>query len=401
MKNLKLFFLGFLILMASCKGSSETTTLTDEPSTDEVASDDTADDSTSETPETEEEPVVEPEYYLYQAHSEVDVDGDGVMDVYETTTYNTDGEPLKSESDDNQDGVIEDWQEYEYDEVGCLVRHTYDGSFIVADYFYACDENLNTIEEIRDSGRDGVYESVTVRAYNSQGHFLMEVRDQNADGSWDFRSIKSYDITGELETGFDLDNDGDGIWDYRSYQSYDANDFLVGVMTDSDGDGVVNSSATYTRDGEGRTLEMKSDYDNDGVANAVTQYEYNAEGNKIGEKRDLNQDGVFEEVYTYTYTESTWSNAEFEIEVGDPVMTEIVLVDDLGVLLFKGNYIYSEDGREVSYDVDSDGNGVVDSREYYKYDDRGNRIEYFSDSDLTTPAYDYHELIENIYKVVS
>ncbi len=153
--------------------------------------------------------------------SQVDVDGDGTVDVAHLTDANGanvnvyldgNGDVILAETDQNADGVI-DTLTYVGEDGLILQEHDVDQDGR-ADYRTALDDAGNTVRlDVFNEAGDGVF---------------MSVHDTDGDGIPD---LATADLDGDgIQESAVLDTDGDGIADT--------------VLTDTDGDGEVDTVST-------------------------------------------------------------------------------------------------------------------------------------------------------------
>jgi hypothetical protein len=141
-------------------------------------------------------------------------------------------------------------------------------------------------------------------------------------------------------TYYTYDDGPDGISDWITIYTYDADGNLDTVTVDEDADGLIDRIITYTWTADGQQSTIGYDLDADGVDDYTVEYYYDAAGNEIRAKLLMGTTTI--EAYDYTY---------------------------------------DADGNMLSYEVDSDGDGVVDSRATYTWDVNGNLVRTETDSD--------------------
>ncbi len=294
-----------------------------------------------------------------------DTDGDGLLDEYDTvngilTANNATngGNTPATFPDVNNPGGNRDWRQ--------AADRDNDG---VADNVDVDDDNDGITDLVENGGfnpfgdtdGDGILNLADPTPGAGQPAFV----DANGDGINDFYDT---DRDGVINS-FDLDTDGDGIPDLVEAGGIDTNGDgrIDGTFTDTDGDGLAN---TYDTDNGGVNI-ANLDTDGDGIPNYK---DLDSDGDGIPDVVeaggiDANNDGRFDNV---TDTDADGLSDLVDGDVGNDGIAE----NTAGALIITST-VGGTPGRPASYpranadgnglpnpyDLDSDGDGILDSRE--------------------------------------
>lgn len=198
----------------------------------------------------------------------------------------------------DENGAIEDYETYEYDDWGNRLRHI---------YFLA----------------DGTVDRYYQYVYDTQGNEI-ESRRYNGDGtpsSWD---KSTYDENGCQLTSVSYDEDGAVMW--RWEYEYDASGNKVKSLYYDDGKDTLSGRSEYKYDSQGNEVERR-DYDENDVLENVARREYDEAGNEVlfqyydGEEEldswtEYEYDGQGNEISSSGYeadgTLSDWSETAYD-----------------------------------------------------------------------------------------
>ncbi len=172
----------------------------------------------------------------------------------------------------------------------------------------------------------------------------------------DMSIFYEYDSEGrDARRSIDKDNDGK----YDLIYTLDENGRITEDYIDEDGDGKTDLHVSYEYDEQGREVARYMDFDLDGKVDQVSNF--NEQGQIVSDDFDENGDGEidFHVDYTYVYDEN--GNTESYIDRnldGQP--------DTIATV--------NPEGEIIAEDVDTDGDGVLDTHVEYGKDDKGQEI---------------------------
>ncbi|APZ94505.1 RHS repeat-associated core domain-containing protein [Fuerstiella marisgermanici] len=234
-------------------------------------------------------------------------------------------------------------------------------------YVYDDLGRLTQVSQDEQSGGNSVAEKRVDFAYNSLSQFTEIVRYANVAGTLDVAtSDYSYDSANRL-TGLDHQHGATALSDYEWV--YDSNGQLTSVTT-------VDGTDDFSYDDVGQVTDVDSDYQSD------ESYSYDDNGNRTnagyttGTNNQVTSDGT----YNYEYDDEGNRTKKTAISGGDYVEYEWDHANRLTTVTFKTSggtktkevsYVYDAFDRRIAKDVDSNGNGTVDSGERYAYDGIG------------------------------
>ncbi len=280
--------------------------------------------------------------------------------------------------------VFEKGSEYEYDELGRLIKETeYNegpSNGEVPEYFKRMEYTYD------DSGHAIVFRVF----YNNRDYRYWHECEYDEQG----RKIKVYDY-------HHTDEKGDFLYDYEVYEyfnngqsekvtSYEPNHEIKSwTETEYDeagnktriarykGDGCLKSLTESVYDKQGNITEFK-DYDSDGVISEWYSCEYDDGGNET-KHIIYNEDGEITTLYDYEYNDA-----------GNVNKTKCYRPD--GSVVSRSEYKYDAAGNMIQYTKYSSDGSIIENSEK-EYDEAGNMIRsaYYipSESISTSKEYEY------------
>lgn len=289
-----------------------------------------------------------------------DIDGDGLLDGYDNNTASVDAtNGTNANSYPNVDaGTVErDWRE--------IANTDASGPSNVTDI----DDDNDGIPDLTENGgfdaladtdADGVPNYVDATPGAGQPAFV----DANNDGVNDFYDT---DLDGIINS-LDLDSDNDGIADLVEAGGVDTNgDGSVDIATDTDGDGLADTYdtsnggvniANLDTDGDGIVNSKDLDSDNDGIPDVVEAGGTDANNDgKIDGYTDNDGDGFAQSVDGDANNDGTSENTAGAL---------IITGADTNGDGQPNSYPRANTDRTGSpnpYDLDADGDGILDTRE--------------------------------------
>lgn len=179
------------------------------------------------------------------------------------------------------------------------------------------------------------------------------------------------------------DNGNDGTINYRREVSYDASGYYLGDRVDTNGDGTINRSTNYEYGAEGLRTLFENDSDGDGTPNSTEIRGYNSFGDlTLLESRNA---GVLALRDAWTHdAQGRLVEQQRSIPSGDSAYY----------------WRIDENGMRSTYDIDFDGDGVIDRRDLLSYGtqtrgDRWIRREMDTDNDGTMDGLQIREFDAN------
>ena len=269
----------------------------------------------------------------------------------------------------DENGAIEDYETYEYDDWGNRLRHS---------YFLA----------------DGTVDRYYQYVYDAQGNEI-ESRRYDGDGtpsSWD---ESTYDENDCQLTSVSYDEDGTVMW--RWEYEYDASGNKVKSLYYDDGEDILSGWYEYSYDSQGNEVERR-DYDENDVLENVARREYDEAGNEVlfqyydGEEEldswtEYEYDGQGNEISSSGYeadgTLSDWSETAYDdhgYSVSHTWTYSPEEEDSYSVFIYQNEY--DEDGHIIRRTLYSDG----DLRSVTEYQVREIPTTPGGDPDLVLPA---------------
>ena len=301
-----------------------------------------------------------------------DTNGDGDADLFQTVTYDDNGNELTVTTDTDGNGDTNELTTSTYDTNGNQLTRSYDSNGDgdaneITTYTY--DTYGNPLTYSQDTDADGELDEITTYTYDTDGNEL--TKSYENDGELNQIIIYTYDTDGNLLTrGYD--GYGDGELNRIVIYTYDDNGNRLTRSYDTDANGEPNEITTYTYDTDGNELTVSFDNDADGNANSISTYTYDTDGNELTKSNDT--DGDSKSISTYTYNadgnQLTYS-ADFDAD---------------GELNRITTYTYDTDGNPLTLYIDTDGNGISDQNATLTYDDDSNLLTISLDVDANGTA---------------
>ena len=174
---------------------------------------------------------------------EIDADLDGVYEGRQERTFDELNRQLTNRLDANGDGVPEDERSWVYGPNG-LESYEQTTASSSRRQLYTRDSAGRLLRSEADNDGDGVVDSVQTFDYDAAGNTVQREFDNDGDGTLDRVWFYTYDGDGRQLT-FSQDTDGNGQVDSLEQRSYDSEGRLIEIQTDSNADGVVDSRRTY------------------------------------------------------------------------------------------------------------------------------------------------------------
>ncbi|WNC72111.1 DUF5011 domain-containing protein [Thalassotalea psychrophila] len=139
-----------------------------------------------------------------------DWDGDGNFEQTETTSYDINNNRLIEQRDDDNDGNIDWISIYSYDDLGNQVFSSYDEVGVNKDsYYYTFDSFGNRLTYQGDDNSDGTINDIFTHIYDSDGYMLSQEYDWGNDGSLTYAYYYTHNSAGNMLSRRE-DTDGDG-----------------------------------------------------------------------------------------------------------------------------------------------------------------------------------------------
>jgi hypothetical protein len=217
-------------------------------------------------------------------HQESDSNGDGVIEGWNDTTFNVNGDPTMyvGQYDSNLDGTVD---------YLVTVRMTYN----------ADGRTTGSRVEI-DNNNDGFVDEIRIetRSYDAKGNLILKETDSNGDGIVDSRIASYFDANNRM-TRDEEDTNADGVVDIRTTFAYDANGNGILNESDTNADGIVDIRWSYSFDAKGNRIRRDRDSNADGVVDLRTVFTYDANGYQILTEDDMGADGVIDQQTTFVH----------------------------------------------------------------------------------------------------
>lgn len=242
--------------------------------------------------------------------------------IYQLGPY---GNTLRREVDEFNDGTVDHYEAWQYNEQGLAVRHErtgvshyiieteYDdhGNVIYVDKLHIDGANSSTetyeydalnrrivaeIDRDRDGGIDRRYEW---EYFENGGISNLELARYGEESTQDTHSITTYDLAGRKKTV----RESRGGYVSRVLDYDQTGRFVTTEYIDNDGDGVADSIRTEARGADWRLIYRTWDHDADGTVDERVDenIKYNARGQPTYSGTDRDGDGVMESELSFTY----------------------------------------------------------------------------------------------------
>jgi len=239
------------------------------------------------------------------AETELDWDGDGLVDRFTAVIYDEDGLSGLSETSEGEDlGLVISRVHLTLNDARLRIIEEFDdpvdGSInLRRSYSYA--EHDKWTEQREDEDGDGVDDSSMTRTFDQDGNELLWEVDSDNDGTVDTRWNSTYDAEGRLVRREHSDA-GSGVVDFILTNNYDTPGLVLGER-DEGADGTIDYRAWNYLNSEGHTDVSETDNDADGELDYRHTYTYDADENMTVHVRDAIYEGEvsFSTRTTYTY----------------------------------------------------------------------------------------------------
>ncbi|NRB42322.1 MAG: hypothetical protein HRU20_28280 [Pseudomonadales bacterium] len=229
--------------------------------------------------------------------------------------------------------------------------------------FFRLNEKGDVLSGSYDSDGDGVPNEYHSYTYDEKGR-LLTYKDESFDAKIEGPSYPSSSYSYDIN----LKRFAWGPYLSKRYYAtvfdsyiYDDSGYQLTSCMDEDGDDVAERGSIKTYDNYGNPLTTAVDSDGDGRPDSISSYsyKYDGNGNMLLSIVDIDGDGETDEVNTYTYDDNenllTHSIGKNESQ---PVWIWL--------------YTYDDKGKQLSPQLDSNADGIVDDRVSYTFDDNGN-----------------------------
>jgi hypothetical protein len=185
---------------------------------------------------------------------------------------------------------------YEYDEDGRVTREDIDvnGDGIIDITKTFTYQNDLLIETTNSKQRTHEFLD-----YNSAG---LITRRLTQDLEFGTSTVETFVYEGDLLTQFQYDKDGDGNSDKIVHYSYNNQGKLLSTEADLDGDGTIDSVTTNSYFSDGKHATYSEDKNNDGVPNLLIAYTYDIDGNRKLFNVRVNENALPTETSLFSYT---------------------------------------------------------------------------------------------------
>jgi hypothetical protein len=237
--------------------------------------------------------------------------GDG-----QTLTGPLEWRQVRTESDENNDGIAERIAYYLYDEQGNMTD--YDDAGVEFDKHFSYDP-MGRVVQITDgrnnrcelrynpNGRNDYMGGVSrgalygyEKTYDDNGHLIDQQATHMNQGT-----AYLYNSTGRLiQKSFYKRENGEKIFTKHIYYSYNESGEMEWMETDGDNDGILDRAVHYIHDETGQLKWMETDDNHDGIVEEAIRYYHDPDGQKIREERDWDNDGTIDNILRYFYDEN-------------------------------------------------------------------------------------------------
>lgn len=234
--------------------------------------------------------------------TEYDDNNDGVIDRSEKCSYNADGDMNRKEIDQNNDGIIDMVETFEYSGDDYRIRSLDKENDGVIDEVEIIANSASTDMQDLDN-----YTLLSIYVHDSDGRVIREERDENSDGVFD-KAFNFYynDLDQKIRT--EIDNGIDGIIDSVETVIYDNYGARIGIETDSNNDGKIDSTVNFIY-ASGQLKIRIQDNNNDNTNVFAEIYIYD-DYKLVRKERDNRFDGSIESVEYYTWENISSSNED-------------------------------------------------------------------------------------------
>ncbi|WP_132644050.1 T9SS type A sorting domain-containing protein [Roseivirga ehrenbergii] len=335
---------------------------------------------------------------------DIDADGDGIVDLIESQATtgtpiipvgtDTDNDGIDNAFDDDNGGTPTDPEDTDGDSIPDYIDFNSDNdsfSDALEGWDTDNDQVANTVPAGLDSDGDGLddaYDDVvgpnsTNNPYNDQdANDFPDVSTSGLTSERDWREENTLDADFDgIPDGTDIDDDNDGILDVDETGDTDGDGIVDRLDLDSDNDGIpdIIEAGGVDNDNDGR-VDVDTDTDNDGWANtfdsdnggtALTDPDSDNDGVKNRVDLDSDNDGILD-VIEANHTDA---NGDGEIDgfldangtgYDDGVEGSVYVLPNTDLAYENANALPNLPNY---IDIDSDADGIDDTREGYSTDD--------------------------------
>ncbi|MEJ8562320.1 DUF4214 domain-containing protein [Yoonia sp. GPGPB17] len=294
-----------------------------------------------------------------------DTNGDGVVDVLanfdtqivDETAVNGAGEAVRTVTTTNQDGTLRSVSTETTSADGLTTTTAFDsdGDGALDGTTQVTQTNNVDGTVVSDSATyagDGVaLLSQSVSTQSADRHIVTTDTDANGDGSVDRTTVSTQAIDG-AQTIVDTSFHADGTVASTQTTTVSANGLVGTTATDADGDGVTEtlSTSTTTLDADGGRTQVNEVRNNDGSLRSESVVTVSDDGLTTVTQTDSDGDGGAER----TSTSITTLNAD-----GSQTTVAQLTAED-GSLISRSLADTSDDGLVVTQSTDADGDGTYD-----------------------------------------
>jgi hypothetical protein len=365
--------------------------------------------------------------------SQIDIDGDGVVDQSQTdiTVLNAGGGRTETITDFNADGSLRDKTVITTSADGLSKTTQVDSSGVGSFNLTQTDvvvlngdgsqsetiAHLNgngslhdrTISSISadhltksvqiDANGDGHVDQTLSAVTNANGNIVSTVFDFNANGSLRDKTITTVNATGLSKTT-QIDVNGDGVIDVTQTDVVvlNADGSRTESISDLEPNGALRDNVVKTVNATGLSKTTQSDLNGDGVFDLteIDAVVLGADGSRTETISDLNANGSLREKWVETTSANGLSKTSHWDINGDGTFddsqTDVVVLNangsttetisafaSNGALVSKSTTSVSADGRSVTETIDVNGDGIVDQNLSTAVDAAGNKVTTLTD----------------------
>lgn len=233
---------------------------------------------------------------IYNIHgyivSEITFDKSTLLTTTQTYNYSTTGNLITHNIDNESDNEIDLKTQYLYDLFGNvlseLIYSNIAGELILSQrVFHSYDSDQHLIKTEVDENADGVINSATHYQLDSFGNVTLTSIDSNNDGVPNYTKTDTYDIFKQLTSSV-IDSDGDSVADMKTLTIYSLNPLVVIIQEDTNGNGFFEKVTSSEFDDQGY-LFKKVTWENGLVS--VDTYQFDEFANLIYSATEINEDG--------------------------------------------------------------------------------------------------------------
>lgn len=313
-------------------------------------------------------------------------DKTGALRTWVRRTYDATGQEILSEVDKNGDGVLDEIIERKYAEDGTLIlEQTRDAQTgAVLNEFVVTLTSWGAIAQ-KQWYQSGVLKQQESYQYDDGGHLVRFELDKNGDGTPETVNSYSYQDDGEYLFAL-VDYGNDGQVDERIRQSYYPEGGIATLAIDPGNTGHFRwvTSYDYYPDGTLKSRQRETDENQDGKVDNIRLETFDTSGRPLVDQVDTNADGQWDNRTSNTYgpfgiVETIYETPTEVISTttyqynGEGKLILLELRDGNGVLLESEARSYTSDGRLASVlssttDTIRVQSGTAQIRQTYHYD---------------------------------